>query len=56
MNVSELSGQTVGDGKYRLLIRLGNGNFGTVYRAQEMMGSQIVREVALCGHGTGAGR
>ena len=47
MNVSELSGQTVGDGKYRLLIRLGNGNFGTVYRTQEMMGSQIVREVAL---------
>ena len=47
MNVSELSGQTVGDGRYRLLVRLGNGNFGTVYRAQELMGSQTVREVAL---------
>ncbi|MDO5132152.1 MAG: serine/threonine-protein kinase [Eubacteriales bacterium] len=47
MHVSELSGQTVGDGKYRLLLRLGNGNFGTVYRAQELMGGKLVREVAL---------
>lgn len=45
--VSELSGQTVGDGQYRLLLRLGNGNFGTVYRAEERMKGKVVREVAL---------
>ena len=47
MKVSELSGQVIGNGKYRLLVRLGNGNFGTVYRAEELMGGALVREVAL---------
>lgn len=46
MNVSELSGQTIG-GKYRLLLQLGSGNFGTVYRAQELMNRSVVRDVAL---------
>lgn len=45
--VSELSGQVVGNGKYRLILPLGKGNFGTVYRAQELMGGQLVRDVAL---------
>lgn len=47
MLVSELSGQTIGDGQYRLLVRLGGGNFGTVYRAEEMMNGAVVREVAI---------
>lgn len=47
MKVSELSGQVVGDGQYRLLVRLGSGNFGTVYRAEELMGGRTVRETAL---------
>ena len=47
MKVSELSGQTVGGGKYRLLVQLGSGNFGTVYRAQELMNRSVVRDVAL---------
>ncbi len=45
--VSELSGQTIGDGQYRLLVRLGGGNFGTVYRAEELMNGAVVREVAI---------
>ena len=47
MKVSELSGQLVGDGRYRLLVRLGSGNFGTVYRAEELMNGAFVRETAL---------
>ena len=47
MLVSELSGQTIGDGQYRLLVRLGGGNFGTVYRAEELMNGAVVREVAI---------
>ena len=47
MKVSELSSQVVGDGRYRLLVRLGSGNFGTVYRAEELMNGSVVREVAL---------
>jgi serine/threonine-protein kinase len=45
MNLNELAGQTVG--AYRLTARLGGGNFGTVYRAQEMMGDACIREVAI---------
>ena len=47
MNINDLSGQLLEDGKYRLLLRLGGGNFGTVYRAQELMNGSVVREVAL---------
>jgi serine/threonine-protein kinase len=47
LKVSELSGQTIGGGTYRLLMQLGSGNFGTVYRAQELMGGRSVRDVAL---------
>lgn len=47
MLVSELSGQTIGDGQYRILVRLGGGNFGTVYRAEELMNGAVVREVAI---------
>ena len=47
MQVSELSGQVLGDNQYRLLARLGGGNFGTVYRAEERMNGAVVREVAL---------
>ena len=44
MQVSELSGQTLGDNQYRLLTRLGGGNFGTVYRAEELMNGAVARE------------
>lgn len=47
MLVSELSGQMIGDGQYRILVRLGGGNFGTVYRAEELMNGAVVREVAI---------
>jgi len=47
MQVSELSGQTLGDNQYRLLTRLGGGNFGTVYRAEELMNGAVAREVAI---------
>ena len=43
----ELVGTTIGDGKYALRGILGAGNFGTVYRADEMLNGQVVREVAL---------
>lgn len=47
MQVSELSGQILGDNQYRLLVRLGGGNFGTVYRAEELMNGAVAREVAI---------
>jgi eukaryotic-like serine/threonine-protein kinase len=47
MKVSELSGQIIGDNQYRLLVRLGGGNFGTVYRAEELMNGEAAREVAI---------
>lgn len=47
MKVSELGGQTVANGQYKLLSRLGSGNFGTVYRAHELLNGSYVREVAL---------
>jgi serine/threonine protein kinase len=40
-------GEIVGSGKYKLLTRLGSGCFGTVYRAEEYLDHQVVREVAL---------
>lgn len=47
MRVSELSGQLVADGQYQLISRLGSGNFGTVYRAYELLNGSFVRETAL---------
>ncbi len=47
MHVSQMSGQTVGEGRYRLQVKLGSGNFGTVYRAEELLNGSTVREVAL---------
>ena len=47
MKVSELGGQVVGGGRYKLLSRLGSGNFGTVYRAHELLNGSFVREAAL---------
>jgi serine/threonine-protein kinase len=46
VRVSELAG-TVLAGKYSLENALGKGNFGTVYRAREVLDGQLVREVAL---------
>jgi len=43
----DLVGTTIGDGKYSLRGILGAGNFGTVYRADELLNGQRVREVAL---------
>ena len=39
-------GQILED-RYRIDARLGGGNFGTVYRAEELMNGAVVREVAL---------
>jgi len=47
MTIRDLVGATIGDGKYALRGILGAGNFGTVYRADEMLNGDIVRAVAL---------
>ncbi len=40
-------GSIIGNGKYKLVSRLGSGCFGTVYRAEEYLDGAAVREVAL---------
>ena len=47
MKDSELIGQVVGDGRYKLISRLGSGCFGTVFRAHELLNGSYVRETAL---------
>ncbi|MDR3359368.1 MAG: protein kinase, partial [Bifidobacteriaceae bacterium] len=42
-----ISGAVVGDGKYRLGRKLGAGNFGTVFAADEQLDGHAVRPVAL---------
>ena len=46
MSNVQLTGEVL-NGRYRLGGRLGGGNFGTVYRAEELLDGVAVREVAL---------